>query len=467
MRRSRLRLSAVLLPALLASAVAPLDSAEGSEDPEQEVITTVGPVDTGLPDLDELRKPRAVERLRASQETRLPQGILPRETIGPAREAMARADEVSATAVEGGSAGSSRGGVSAAAVSLPEPAHTMTPQQCTSGLADKQFYIRSRFAVCSGKTFKTAWLRGGRPIGASSFTVLAIGTIPKNSRTMTVVYRFTNFAATGVHNAPGMSISTNAKIAKSWPARARYKHGGVGTSMPVKRTWAQLLNGGNFKHTVYAAPGQGSSSDDHIFAVYQPTVKAAPPPGWGEVDPAGGDLFMMPPRWDKANYLPHRAKGAAIFSVSTALVYSTKESAPEKDVAKHVKLALTRPSQTQPPYLHKKLAGGSPDEPLTRLFKDGRRKQANYNRSRYNCKKYFGDDYTEGGRKECDEYPMKTTYEGAAASEYDPRFHKRNFSVRALPKKSNGAAGNLLAQYYEKNRVIDGPDDGFFMKIIS
>ncbi|WJV44636.1 hypothetical protein [Streptomyces flavofungini] len=64
----------------------------------------------------------------------------------------------------------------------------------------------------------------------------------------------------------------------------------------------------------------------------------------------------------------------------------------------------------------------------------------------------------------CDEYPTKTTYEGAAASEYDPRFHKRNFSVRALPKKSGGAAGILLAQYYDKNRVIDGPDDGFLMK---
>ncbi|MFD0413731.1 hypothetical protein [Streptomyces sp. NPDC127108] len=461
-------MSAVLIPALLASVVAPLESARGSEDPEQEVITTIGPVGSRLPDLDELRKPGAVKGLRASQEARPTHGTLPRETVGPAREALARAGKVSATKVEGGSEARGRSGVSAAAVSLPEPAHTMTPRQCTSGLAGKDFYIRSRFAVCSGKTFKTAWLRGGRPVGASSFTVLAIGTIPKNSRTMTVVYHFTNFVATGVHNAPGMNISTNAKIAKSWPTRVRYKHGGVGTSMPVKRTWAQLLNGGKFKHTVYAAAGQGASgSDDSIFAVYQPTIKATPPPGWGEVHPVGGDLFMLPPRWDKAKYLPHRAKGAAIFSVATALIYSTRESAPESAVAKHVKRALTRPDQTQPPYLHKKLAGGSPDDPLTRLFKDERRKQANYNRSRYNCKKYFGDDYTQGGRKECDEYPMKTTYQGSAASEYDPRFHKRNFSVQALSKKSNGAAGNLLAQYYDKNRLIDGPDDGFLMKITS
>ncbi|MFH9069718.1 hypothetical protein [Streptomyces alboflavus] len=460
-------MSAVLIPALLAAVVAPLESAQGSEEPEQEVMTAVGPVDGKLPDLDELRKPGAVERLRASQEERSAQGELPRETVGPAREAMPRAGADSSTEVEGEAEARGRGGLSAAAVTLPEPAHTMTPQQCTSGLAGKKFYIRSRFAVCSGNTFKTVWLREGRPVGASSFTVLAIGTIPKDSRTMTVVYHFTSFVATGVHNARGMRISTNAKITKSWPARARYKHGGVGTSMPVRRTWAQLLDGGKFKHTVYAAADQGSGSDKSIFAVYQPTIKATPPPGWGEVDPVGGDLFMLPPRWDKAKYLPNSAKGAAIFSVSTALKYSTAGSAPEKDVAKHIKLAFTNPGRTQPPYSGKRLPGRVADEPLTRLFKDKNRQKENYNKSRYNCKKHFGDNYTDGGRKECDEFPFKTTYEGSAASKYDYRVHPKNFSVKALDKKSNGAAGTLLGQYYRKNRLLDGPDDGFLVKITS
>ena len=30
-----------------------------------------------------------------------------------------------------------------------------------------------------------------------------------------------------------------------------------------------------------------------------------------------------------------------------------------------------------------------------------------------------------------------------------------------------GAAGSLLAQFYDKNRVIDGPDDGFWVEITS
>ncbi|WP_125264468.1 hypothetical protein [Streptomyces alboflavus] len=461
-------MSAVLLPALLASVIAPLESAQGADEPEQEVITMVGPVSSKLPDLDGLREPGALERLRAAAEEQPVQGVVPREAVGPARGAFTRAGQDSAMAVPERDLSSVRGRAGSAAVGLPEPAHTMTTQQCVKGLANKKFYIRSRFAVCSGQTFKQVWLRGASPVGASSFTALAIGTIPKNSRTMTVTFRFTNFVATGVHNAPGITIATRAKIAKSWPSRVRYKHGGAGTAMPVKRKWAQLLNGGGFKHTVSAAAGQGhAGTDDSIYAVYQPNIKATAPPDWSEVKPSGGDLFMLPPRWDKAAYLPNRTKGAAAFSVSTALVYSTKSTAPEKDVAKHIKLAYTNPGRTQPPFSGKRLAGNKADEPLTRLYKDMARRKENRNTAVYNCRKYFGDDYAEGGQKECDEFPFATTYQGAAEWKHNQQADRYNFSVKALPAKSNGAAGTLLRDYYNMNRMIDGPDDGFLMKITS
>lgn len=63
--------------------------------------------------------------------------------------------------------------------------------------------------------------------------------------------------------------------------------------------------------------------------------------------------------------------------------------------------------------------------------------------------------------------PFKTTYEGAAASKYDHRVHKLNSSVQALPKESNGAAGTLLRDFYNVNRLVDDPDDGFLVKITS
>ncbi|THC40903.1 hypothetical protein E7X58_37405 [Streptomyces sp. A1499] len=175
---------------------------------------------------------------------------------------------------------------------------------------------------------------------------------------------------------------------------------------------------------------------------------------------------MLPPRWDKAAYLPDRATGAAAFSVSTSLKYSTKDTAPERHVAKHIKTAFTSPGATKPLYSGKRLPGKIADEPLTRLYSDATRRKENRSRAIYNCKKYYGGGYAQGG-KECDEYPMASTYEGAAQSNYDHRAHPKNFSVKPLPKASNGAAGNLLAQYYDKNRILDGPDDGFLVKITS
>ncbi|AZM58107.1 hypothetical protein DMA15_34535 [Streptomyces sp. WAC 01529] len=175
---------------------------------------------------------------------------------------------------------------------------------------------------------------------------------------------------------------------------------------------------------------------------------------------------MLPPRWDKANYLPNRATGAAVFSVSTALKYSTKDSAPEKHVAKHIQTAFTNPGATKPPYSGKDVPGDKAAEPLTRLYTDNTRRKENRNKAIYNCKKYYGADYAEGG-KECDEYPMATTYEGAAQSKYDHRAHPKNFSVKPVPGPSNGAAGILAGQYYDKNRILDGPDDGFLVKITS
>lgn len=464
-RRSRLRLSAVLLPALLASVVVPPGSAQGVDDPAQEVITTVVPVGSKLPDLKELRKPGALEQLRTLGAEGSRRALVPREALGPARKALPRA-AARDSAMAAPERALPRRAAAAAPVGLPEPPHTMTAQQCTKGLAGKDFYIRSRFAVCSGETFSTVWSRRGVPIGTSAFTVLAIGTIPKNSRKMTVTYHFTDFITTGTNGAASMVISTNAKIVQSWPARVRYQHGGVGTSMPVRRTWTQLLGGGNFKHTVSAATGQGGT-DDSIFAVYKTTIKTTYPPGWTELRPTGGDLFILPPRWDKAGYLPNRNKGAAIFSVSTALAYSTKASAPEEEVAKHIKLGYTNPGRTKPPFSRKRLPGNKADEPLTRLYKDTARRKENRNTAIYNCRKYFGEDYSDNGRKECDEFPFATTYQGAAEWKHNQQADRYNFSVQALPKKANGAAGTLLRDYYNLNRMIDGPDDGFLMKITS
>ncbi|MFJ3224291.1 NucA/NucB deoxyribonuclease domain-containing protein [Streptomyces sp. NPDC086783] len=67
---------------------------------------------------------------------------------------------------------------------------------------------------------------------------------------------------------------------------------------------------------------------------------------------------------------------------------------------------------------------------------------------------------------ECDEYPFASTYEGSAQSIYEPSKPKNNFSALAINGGENTAGGTQLATYYADNRIIDGPNDEFYVVII-
>ncbi|MEW1872774.1 hypothetical protein AB0420_32565 [Streptomyces caelestis] len=463
--RARIRAAAVLVPGLVTSLLMPLSSAQADDSDSLSMESYMRPVNAELLDLTELQERPSKLRGLSSEDSA--QAVLPRETLGQAKNFAQLATEASARYQPPGRKPlASR---APTAISLPEPPHTMTTQECVAGLATKTFYIKSRYAMCSGKQFDQVWLRNGRPVGTSRFDVLAIGTIPKNSRTVTITYYFTDFTAAKENGAAAMGITTKGSIAQRWPSTAAYTQGGV--TMPFTRTWSQLLGADTYKHTLTVAAGQGSTGmkADLVAAVYVPNISIKAPPAWTTEPITGGDLFMLPPRWDKAPYLPNAAAGAASWAVTTPLQYSTAVGAPEREVALHIQKAFTTPGMTQPPMAKKDVPGKSPDPGLTRLYWDTKRREENRNRSVYNCGKYFGEDYatSAGYARECDEYPMASTYEGSRHSDYDHLAEPGNFSVLPVKREDNGAAGNLLAQFYDKNRVIDGPDDGFWVEIIS
>ncbi|MFE4634877.1 NucA/NucB deoxyribonuclease domain-containing protein [Streptomyces sp. NPDC056773] len=110
------------------------------------------------------------------------------------------------------------------------------------------------------------------------------------------------------------------------------------------------------------------------------------------------------------------------------------------------------------------MPGDTLQEPLHRLFLDSKRKDRNRAVSVRECKRGWGANYTDGG-KECDEFPFASTYEGSAATEFDPHIEAKNYSVMPVPGAQNGAAGNLLVGFYNSNRIIDGVEDAFIVKI--
>ncbi|MFF7258676.1 hypothetical protein ACFZCL_00055 [Streptomyces sp. NPDC008159] len=442
-------------------------AAQADESMDVEVESYVLPLGSTAPSLEELQSQHGMELLRDMAQDAESIAELPNETVGPAAAYAPLARQPSrSTPVDPPT------GKPAPMVALPEPAHTMTLDECKKGLGStNKFYFSSRFAACSGASFVQTWLVNGRPAGVSMFNVRVVGTIPKNSRTIKFTYYFTEMESQGTTEAAAMKIGTKGKIPQSWPSKARYTRGG---NMPGTKTFAELKVLRTFNETVNAKPGRGSrGTTDLIAAVYQPSITITPPPNATLTGDLKGDLFILPSRWDAAGYLANSTgggnpvkKGAASFAYIGTLVYSTKAGAEERAVAQHIKTAFTKPEDTKPYMSAKKVPGQTAKEPLHRTVNKTRRTD-NRKAAVKQCKRYWGANYTHGGVRECDEYPFATTYEGAAEHDHDADAKKFNFSVKPIAKEDNGAAGNLLRSFYAKNRIIDGTDDGFIVKIVS
>ncbi|MEW1700101.1 NucA/NucB deoxyribonuclease domain-containing protein [Streptomyces sp. NPDC093249] len=449
------------LAALLFMAVAIPASAAPAESPSLTVDTYVLPL--GKYQLGEQRR-NAQTGLARVKALAVEQGNaqLARETVGPAARYGKKSTRPSVLAAPPRTA-SSFDANAPAALSYPDPARAMTGLECRTTLgSSSNFFLKSRFAICSGASFLQTWLRNGTPVGESVFDVVVVGTIPLNSRQITVTYYVMNQRTTGTTGAAAMGITLKASIAASWPSNVAYSYGG--TLLPATRTWASFQTANSVATTLTAPNGVGSNGPtESIAAVYQPAVSVSAPAPWKLGGSTGGNVFMLAPRWDKASYLPS-ATGAAAFSYLGVLYYSKAVGSPERAVALHIEKAYLTPGQTQPPSSTKKIPGQSTDEYLTRLYNDNARRDRNRSVAVSTCVKYWGPNYAEGG-KQCDEFPFASTYQGAAGSEYDVNQLPNNFSALPLDGTENGNAGTLLSQFYSKYRVIDGPDDGFLVQI--
>ncbi|MEU1126515.1 hypothetical protein ABZ371_23830 [Streptomyces sp. NPDC005899] len=243
-------------------------------------------------------------RLAAEQSP----ALLARETVGPAA-GYAQKDTQLSVISKPQRTTSPVSTAAPAAVTYPEPSRSMTGSECRTALGStSKFFLKSRFAVCSGASYLQTWLKDGKPVGESAFDVVVVGTIPLNSRVISYTYHVMNMATVGTTGAAGLSITLKGKIAQSWPSTVAYIYGG--TAMPAARTWAQFQTASSLTTTVTAGNGAGSNgSTESIFAVYQPSVSVAPPTGWKLSGATGGDIFMLAPRWDKASYLANSTNG--------------------------------------------------------------------------------------------------------------------------------------------------------------
>ncbi|WPO70233.1 hypothetical protein [Streptomyces sp. KN37] len=457
---------AVLLAATVLPATAP--AAAAGDDSQLSVETYALPLGAPQPTLEQLQQEGGLQTLQdRARDLQAQSSLTAAETLGPA-STHAQRDQNPAPPPPAVAQREHAGPAAGDAV-YPEPSRKMTLDECREGIGGGNFYIKSRFAVCTGKSFIQTWKRRGRVIGKSGFNLRIVGTIAKNSRKIEYTYHFSEMGSGGEIPVKKLKISAKTAIKTSWPSTARYTYGGT---LPGTTTFGEAKAAKSFTHTVTAKAGQGAGGLDTIFAVYEPKITVTPPTPWGLEPPTTATMFMLAPRWDAAKYLanstgsgnPDKA-GAATFSYNDPLIYHTRNGAIEEEVAKHIKKAFTKPEDTKPYMSAKKVPGQIPSAPLHRTrHKD--RSDANGKAAIKQCKRYWGDNYSQGGARECDEYPFRSTLEGAAEHDFDPDAKKFNFSAQPVRAKDNTNAGLLLKSYYAKNRMLaDTEDDAFTVKI--
>ncbi|MGV9856824.1 NucA/NucB deoxyribonuclease domain-containing protein [Streptomyces sp. NPDC003442] len=144
------------------------------------------------------------------------------------------------------------------------------------------------------------------------------------------------------------------------------------------------------------------------------------------------------------------------------------------EVARHVKDAFQHPDAANmyPKESHpKKIPGrytGSvdPDTPdwLERVPYNGTDYKANSNTKNHACHRtgpyrLTGLPSPPGNGQQCDEYPFASTKQGAANPTWD-------FSVRAVPKDDNHAAGQALKKFYRQWRILYFDNDFFYVDVV-
>jgi hypothetical protein len=186
------------------------------------------PLGAPVPGLKELGEGEVRSRL-AAESRRLAAAGTALETVGPAAGYGGRA--VTSAAAPAPVVARGVKAAAPAAVSYPDPAHTMSLAECKTHMAgDEAIYITSGFAVCTGIQVTTIWMRSnGNPIGTSSFALYIRGTVKENDRTIRCDYDATDFkkintTATSGQRARsrGPSLRTGPRLpTPSWAATCR------------------------------------------------------------------------------------------------------------------------------------------------------------------------------------------------------------------------------------------------------
>lgn len=172
--------------------------------------------------------------------------------------------------------------------------------------------------------------------------------------------------------------------------------------------------------------------------------------GWGDLPSTTGPEQGF--RCDSAPYT--RYKLGCIFDRTLGYLTYSVGDADVNESAQHIFDAQVQPQITDPKFPGKHVPGRLDGPYLHRIYYDTARQNRNTTAAKSTCLSVHGP--YDGTVLNCDEYPFKTTLEGAA-------FGDNNYSARVLDAKDNQRAGSRLGVWFGDDHILDG--DAFAINI--
>ncbi|MFD8409910.1 DNRLRE domain-containing protein [Streptomyces anulatus] len=188
-------------------------------------------------------------------------------------------------------------------------------------------------------------------------------------------------------------------------------------------------------------------------------------PGYSQLISSEGEEGEV--RFDSAAYNPWAKTGSVFPDATPSLRYDKSDTSDAglptpytgvEAVARHIDEARKDPDASYPNKTGKNLPGESPLHPLHRITASAdaaskQRYDANETVRKLDCNASTPGAPAAG--KDCDEYPFRSSAEGAARYQYEGAEFKDDFSVRYIDSKENQEAGARLGAWYHSDRILN------------
>ncbi|MFW6724787.1 DUF5005 domain-containing protein [Streptomyces sp. MAR4 CNY-716] len=291
-------------------------------------------------------------------------------------------------------------------------------------------------------------------LGRVNFDAILMGTGDKGpnvtDRSMRAWLQLSNPDIIG---APRMTdvVSIRAKCRNFTAGTSCQQNGDNGESQTLQQ-WVGTTGTGSSAFFDFTSPEGSLTGEKKALHDFSLEIKMPGNPAPWDSSTMGGTGF----RCDSATYVG--SNHACVFDQVTEVFQLTADG-DVKQSADLIWTAQNKPNKTLPVHHGNKEIPGSPasHNSLSRIHDD--LKKQNNNESVKQCKKYWGDGYSKGQTKDCDEYPFQSTHQGALTGGTGTK----HFAVKAIKKEHNRLAGSRLGAFYINQRILF--DDRFYVDL--